>query len=152
MKKLICISACIALFAVSCNSTKSISTQEMASTQKENNLSLLEGIWELDYLSGTKVNFENLYVDKKPFLSFNTKDSRVSGNSSCNSFTGNVSVSKNYLRFDDAMAMTKMFCPGEGESNFMDGLKRVNSFSITNNGKTLNLLTGDIAIMRFKKK
>jgi len=152
MKKIIFISACIALFSVACNSTKSSTTEETVLTEKESNPSLLEGIWELDYLSGTKVAFENLYVDKKPFLSFNTKDSRVSGNSSCNSFTGNITISKNYLRFDDAMAMTKMFCPGEGESAFVDGLKKVNSYSITDNGKTLNLIMGDIAIMRFHKK
>ena len=151
MKKEFLILVCMALFAVSCNSTKSSTTDDMA-TAKENNVSDLEGIWELDYLSGTKVAFENLYADKKPFLSFNIKDSRASGNSSCNSFTGNVSISKNYLRFDDAMAMTKMFCPGDGESSFMEALKKVNSYSVSEEGKTLNLIMGDIAIMRFHKK
>lgn len=152
MKKLILISICVALFAISCNSTKSTTTGEMAATAKEVNPSELEGIWELNYLSGTKISYENLYTDKKPFLSFNIKDSRVSGNSSCNSFTGNITLNKNYLRFDDAMAMTKMFCAGEGESSFMDSLKKVNSYSVSDNGKTLNLLMGDIAIMRFHKK
>ena len=60
MKKVIFIFACIALFSVSCNSTKSSTTEEMAVTEKGSNPSVLEGIWELDYLSGTKVAFENL--------------------------------------------------------------------------------------------
>ena len=50
------------------------------------------------------------------------------------------------------MTMTKMFCPGDGESSFMDGLKKVNSYSVSDEGKTLNLIMGDIAIMRFHKK
>ena len=152
MKKIILILACIAVFTSSCNSTKSSTTDENTTATKENNLSGLDGIWELNYISGTKIAFEGLYPDKKPFLSFNTKDGRVSGNSGCNSFTGSMSVSNSYLHFDDSMAMTKMFCPGNGESNFLDGLKKINGYSISDEGKTLNLLSGDVAIMRFEKK
>jgi len=152
MKKIILILACIAVFTSSCNSTKSSTTDENTTATKENNLSGLDGIWELNYISGTKIAFEGLYPDKKPFLSFNTKDGRVSGNSGCNSFTGSMSVSNSYLHLDDSMAMTKMFCPGNGESNFLDGLKKINGYSISDEGKTLNLLSGDVAIMRFEKK
>jgi heat shock protein HslJ len=49
------------------------------------------------------------------------------------------------------MAMTKMFCPGNGENVFMTNLQKVNSWSVSD-GKTLTFIAGDIAIMRFEKQ
>jgi|SRR6218665_1095357 len=154
MKKIILVSAILGLFLMSCSSKSSTAEQEAAdeATVKENPVSNLDGIWELNYISGPKIAFEGLYPDKKPFLSFNTGEGRVSGNSGCNSFTGNASISTNRFRVDENLAMTKMFCPGEGENNFMESLKKVNTYSISDEGKTLNLIMGDIAIMRFSKK
>ena len=150
MKKLILVSVFFAAILSSCNSGKSSATENV--TEEVSNPSSLEGAWELDYISGPKIAFEGLYPDKKPFVSFNIKDGRVSGNNGCNSFTGNVRINKNTIAFDDSMAMTRMFCPGNGESAFMDGLKKVNTYAVTDDGKTLNFIAGDIAIMRFQKK
>lgn len=154
MKKIILLSAFIGFLLISCSSKSSTTEQDGAdeATAKESPVSDIDGIWELNYISGPKIAFEGLYPDKKPFLSFNTKEGRISGNSGCNSFTGNASISQNRFRVDENLAMTKMFCPGEGENTFMESLKKVNTYSISDEGKTLNLIMGDIAIMRFSKK
>jgi len=44
-----------------------------------------------------------------------------------------------------------MACPGEGETVFVETLKKINSWSVTND-TTLNLIEGDIALMRFTKR
>jgi hypothetical protein len=44
-----------------------------------------------------------------------------------------------------------MFCQGQGENVFMETLKKVNTWSVSND-TTLNLIAGDIAVMRFSKK
>lgn len=112
----------------------------------------MDGNWELKYITGPKITFQALYPDNKPFLSFNTKEKRVNGNGSCNSFAGNASISQSGLKFDENLVMTRMFCPGTGESIFMDGIKNVTSYSIIDGGTTLNLMVGEVVVMRFQKK
>lgn len=112
----------------------------------------LDGNWELTYVAGTKMEFNNLYPDRKPFILFNTKESKVSGNTGCNSFTGMLgSISDGKIRFDENMAMTKMFCQGEGENTFLQQLKQVNSFDISDDGM-LHLAHDGDDMMRLSKK
>jgi heat shock protein HslJ len=118
-----------------------------------NNPNLLNGAWEFNYITGTRLTVNDLYADKKQMINFNIKESRVNANKGCNSFTGMVSsVSVGEITFDEAMAMTKMYCEGHGDSVFMDNFKKVNAFSITDNGKILHLMIDDINRMRFEKK
>lgn len=113
-------------------------------------LSKLGGMWELTYISGPRIAFNGLYPGKKPELVFNLKDKRVSGNSSCNSFSGKLNADDTSINFNEPMAMTKMACPGEGEAIFLEMLKKVNKYTV-NGDTTLNFMMGDIAIMRFNK-
>lgn len=81
---------------------------------------------------------------------FDLADKKVSGNSSCNSFSGKLSADDTSINFNQPMAVTKMACPGEGEAIFFETLKKVNKYSVK--GDTiLNFMMGDIAIMRFRK-
>lgn len=51
------------------------------------------------------------------------------------------------------MAMTKMMClDGQGEQTYMSTLQKITSYDITDDGKRLNFISGDIAMMRFTKK
>jgi len=152
MKTIILTSVIAVFFMSSCNCTKTAAEKKTDMKTEQVNISDLDGNWELNYISGAKIAFEGLYPDKIPFISFNTKENRVSGSSGCNSFAGSTSINKNWMRFDENMAMTRMFCPGDGESTFMKSLQKVNAYAISDGGKTLNLLTGDIATMRFSKK
>lgn len=106
----------------------------------------LTGTWQLNYISGPRIAFAGLYPDQKPTLSF--EGGNVSGCTSCNSLRGPVTISGNTIRFSDAMAMTRKACPGEGERVFLDMLKRVNRYALSD-ANTLNLLIDDVAVMRF---
>jgi heat shock protein HslJ len=113
-------------------------------------LSKLEGTWEMDYISGPRIAFNGLYPGKKPVMTFKVSEMRVSGNSSCNSFSGKLDADDTKINFNSPLISTKMACPGEGEAIFFEMLKRVNLYSV--NGDTvLTFRTGDIAMMRFKK-
>ncbi|KUJ60668.1 hypothetical protein AR687_16700 [Flavobacteriaceae bacterium CRH] len=121
--------------------------------KKADTANTLEGTWELNYITGPRIAFDGLYPNKKPTINFDLKESRVSGNTSCNSFTGKLSVDGNKIDFTQPMALTKMMClDGQGEQVFINTLQKVNTYSITDGGKTLNFISGDIATMRFTKK
>lgn len=109
----------------------------------------LNGSWEVDYISGPKIAFDGLYPNKKPILTFNMADNKVTGNSSCNNFNTTFAIDGSNIKFNDPMA-TKMACPGEGEAVFFKTLRTVTKYSVS--GNTLNLIMGDIAVMRLQKK
>jgi heat shock protein HslJ len=128
----------------SCNASKA---------QKNDSVAKLEGTWELNYITGPRIAFDGLYSNKKPTIHFDLKENRVSGNNSCNSFTGNLSVTGNKIDFTQPMAVTRMMCQdGQGEQVFMNTLQKITSYDVTDDGKTLNFISGDIAMMRFTKK
>ncbi|MBZ4033432.1 META domain-containing protein [Flavobacterium sp. 17A] len=145
MKKNISILVLVATLAISCNVFK---------CKKENEISKLDGNWELNYITGPRITFDGLYPQKKPTITFDTKENRVSGNNSCNSYTGKLVVNGNKIDFTQPMAVTKMMCinGSDGEQVFMSTLQKVTSYDITDDGKTLNFISGDIAMMRFTKK
>jgi heat shock protein HslJ len=139
----------VAIFAcclfIACNSQKN-------TTKHVPDVSKLEGTWELNYISGPRISFDGLYPNKKPVITFDVKNLRVIGNTSCNSFNGSLKVDGNKIDFNQPMAMTRMACiDGKGENVFLETLKKVNSFSVSE-ANTLNFIMGDIAIMRFTKK
>lgn len=121
--------------------------------KKTDSVSKLEGNWELNYISGPRIAFDGLYPNKKPTINFDLKENHISGNSSCNSFNGKLVLDGNKIDFTQPMAMTKMMCQnGQGEQVFMSTLEKITSYDVTDDGKTLNLISGDIAMMRFTKK
>ena len=136
------ISCC--LFAA-CNNTKKTTTA-MADS------SILTGTWELNYISGPRIAFDSLYPNKTPTITFDVVGNRVSGNTSCNNFTGSLKADGNKISFTDPMALTRMICmDGNGENVFLETIKKINTWSVTD-GNTLNLIMDDIALMRFTKR
>jgi heat shock protein HslJ len=134
----------ISLMISSCGSTNKNSAGKPAGSS-------LDGTWELNYISGPRIAFDGLYPNKKPTLTFDVANKKVSGNTSCNNFNGVLKLNGNNIDFNDNMALTKMMCEGSGENVFLETLKKVNTWSVSE-GNTLNLIMGDIAIMRFSKK
>jgi len=109
----------------------------------------LAGDWEMNYVSGPRIAFEGLYPDKKPMLLI-SDDGRFSGSTGCNRINGSFTTNGGAINFPEAIAMTRMMCPGEGEQVFLSTLKKVNRYAITE-GKTLTFLIGDVAVMRFTR-
>ena len=126
-----------------CNTVKNV-------VDASSDLSKLVGTWELDYISGPRIAFNGLYPGKKPLVAFDLQEKRVTGNSSCNSFSGKLVADDSSINFNEPMIMTKMACPGEGESIFLETLKKVNKYNVSGD-TVLNFMMGDIAIMRFHK-
>jgi len=127
----------------SCNTLKN-------TVDASSDLSKLGGTWELNYISGPRIAFNGLYPGKVPELIFNLTEKRVSGSSGCNTFISKLIADDSSINFNEPMALTKMACPGEGETIFFETLKKVNKYTIS--GDTiLTFMTGDIAVMRLSK-
>lgn len=112
--------------------------------------SKLEGNWELNYISGSRIAFDGLYPGKKPFIRFELGQSMISGNTSCNGFSSKYTMNGNTINFAQPLS-TMMACPGDGEKAFTAMLQKVNKYALSD-GNTLNFLIGDIAVMRFVRK
>lgn len=141
MKKIFILVLALAVVVVACTTKKNMGT-------KKDDLS---GTWELDYISGPRIAFDGLYPNKKPFLKVEADSNRISGNTSCNNFFGKLNRDGHNISFKDGLGMTKMACPGQGESTFVSTFEKINKYDITDEGKTLHLIMGDIALMRFKR-
>ena len=74
---------------------------------------------------------------------------RISGNSSCNGYSGDFTLTENQIKVGEIM-QTMRFCEGGGEQSFQTMLKKINKYSFDSEGKLL-LLIDDIPMMRFKK-
>ncbi len=111
----------------------------------------LSGTWEATFVSGSSEEFEVLYPNKKPTLTFALDSKRVSGSSGCNTFNGPIMIKGNSIQFSTPMAMTRMFCPGEGETVFLKVLGAANSFSLQD-PKTLEIKNNETLLIRFTQK
>ncbi|AOW11343.1 META domain-containing protein [Flavobacterium gilvum] len=110
----------------------------------------LEGSWELNYITGPKIAFDGLFPEKKPTISFNLKDNKIVGHNSCNKYFGTLITDGAKINFAAAkIGMTMMACNGNGDSVYMEALNKIESYTITDNGNTLNLLIGKVVMMRF---
>jgi heat shock protein HslJ len=139
MNRVILILAFLCISFISCTTSKS-AVKEYS----------IEGTWELTYLTGPKIAFEGLYPDKKPTIAFNLQENKITGNNSCNQYFGALIIEGAKINFKDAkIGMTMMACEGNGDSLYMEALNKVESYTITEDGKTLNLLIGNVVMMRF---
>lgn len=120
--------------------------------RQTNSSSTLEGTWQLNYITGPRIAFNGLYPQNKPTITFDLKGNRVSGNNSCNDYSGSLALKGNQINFKDSkMISTMMACEGQGEQIFMSSLSKIQSYTISEDGKTMNFYMGDVAIMRFNK-
>ncbi len=144
MRKISIVVSIVFLTIMSCNSTKTANSK----------MSSIEGTWELNYITGPRIAFDGLFPNKKPTVNFDLKENRVSGNNSCNSYTGKLNIDGNKINFSGPMAVTKMMCVDgmQGETTYMETLQKVDSYSISENGKVLIFMMGDTMMMRFDKK
>ena len=154
MKQYLALVATIVMI-VACHSTKKSTHMDNGSAAVNPNMkaNLIDGTWEANYIMNTPKPFADLYAATKPTITFNSTTGQVSGMSGCNNFTGKFSVDGNKLKFADDMALTRKMCMDmDGEKTFMETLKKVSSYSVTEQGKTLNLIMGDMAVMRLSRR
>jgi heat shock protein HslJ len=148
MKKGLLALATSSLLIVSCSSMKN---KAAAQTDKAQ-IASLAGTWELDIIPYSKGPFDSLYKDKKPTLTFDPEKKSFYGYTGCNGLNGPLDTDGNKINFKGDITMTLKACFGDGESVFMENLKRINQYSVSTDGKELTLIQGDIALMRFHRK
>ncbi|WP_455497037.1 META domain-containing protein [Coprobacter sp.] len=101
---------------------------------KKQPFSELDGTWDV-----TLINGKSLTDNQKPFITFDTKERRISGNAGCNRMNGQITTdnaNEYYIVFGQ-VATTRMACPGTTEPTMLAALENVKSFKILpeKNGK-----------------
>jgi heat shock protein HslJ len=119
--------------------------KKLPQNPKAENSESLAGTWEMTAMSNQDINL--LYARKKPLLRIEPGATSVAGNTGCNNFSGALQVNGRQISFPETMAMTKMFCSGNGEQVFLQALRRVNAYQLE--GSQLRLLEGEAVIMTF---
>ena len=118
-------------------------------TKNTNSNDLYDSLWELEYISGTRIAFNGLYPERKPVISFNKATGKITGNNSCNGYTADFTIKGDNIDIGEPGPTTMMYC-GDGEQQFLNMMEKINSISIDKEGK-LNLMIGEIPMMRFRK-
>ncbi|MCM4154132.1 META domain-containing protein [Arenibacter sp. N53] len=137
-KNYILISTFLVMVICSCTSTKNASNND-----------LYNSLWELEYISGTRIAFNGLYPDRKPVISFNKATGKITGNNSCNGYSADFTINGDNIDIGEPGPTTMMFC-GDGEQQFLKMMKKINTIGMDREEK-LNLMIGEIPMMRFKK-
>lgn len=142
MKNIFLIVIIIILTMTACNTIKN--------TTKSTNS--LQGEWGLKLIEGSTNSFESLFPAHKPTLIIDLSTKKVSGKNGCNNYLGNYKIDGTAISFKDSkMAVTMMACPGNGDAFYMEMLKKIDRFSITEDGKELLFFGNNIEILRFVK-
>ncbi|HEY6503671.1 MAG TPA: META domain-containing protein [Chitinophagaceae bacterium] len=96
-----------------------------------------------------KTNGYTQVLIRKAFISFNTTDGRISGNGSCNSFGGKLTVDSSGISFGNIFS-TKMYCNDVQsiENDFFSRLSKVTRYEIR--GNKLLLFEGDELVLEFE--
>ena len=137
-KNYILISTFIVLVIGSCTTTKNTNSND-----------LYDSLWELEYISGTRIAFNGLYPERKPVISFNKATGKITGNNSGNGYTADFTIKGDNIDIGEPGPTTMMYC-GDGEQQFLNMMEKINSISIDKEGK-LNLMIGEISMMRYRK-
>ncbi|GEM_PF-738260 len=108
---------------------------------------LLETFWRLIELNNQAAS--SPAGARQVYIQFTGGDEkRASGFSGCNRYTGSYESEGSDLKFGQ-MASTRMACVGPNrESEFLDALKRTNSYRIS--GNALELMEGSNVLARFE--
>ena len=93
-------------------------------------------------------NNEAAYIYTNAFIRFDETQKRVSGNGSCNSFGGAVTIADNKMQFGNLFS-TKMYCEAvQGiETDFFTALGKITRYEIK--GNSLLMYQGDTLLLEF---
>jgi heat shock protein HslJ len=105
--------------------------------------------WVETAYNNDTVKRPNVPNEKEAFtLTF--ADGRVQGTTDCNGFSGAYTADERKIRFDDKMAMTKMYCEGSQETEFVKMLLEVRSYFLTSKGQLILEIKFDSGVMKFR--
>ncbi len=87
---------------------------------------------------------------KIPTVSFDLTKNKFTGFTGCNRMSGSFMAKGNTLAINHQLILTKMFCEGYNEKEFITNLLRVNSFKIE--GGVLQLMIDKTPISKWVRK
>jgi heat shock protein HslJ len=137
MKNLFVFACSLIIFASCDNSHRTVSPLPVP-------YQALNGGWAVVEMAGLKSPFDSLFP-RRPYIVFKVTERTVSGNTSCNSFSGPFSLTNdNGISFKKPLALTKMACAQgmDGENAFLAMLTNASHFSIS--GDTLHIHAHDV--------
>ena len=144
---------CLGVILTSCNDQKKSSNETSELKTENQKANLIDGYWEMDYMQPGPKPLDSLYPKGMPSMTINSEKSQISGMTGCNNFNGELKISGKDFKLSENLALTRKMCPDmEGQKAFLNNLEKVDSYSVSNKGRTLNLIMGDMAIMRFQRK
>lgn len=150
MKNILFAIGIISCTMVGCVGTQTVSNSGQKTSDAMNIPLKLNGSWELADIPGARVSLAGMYPNKKPTITFDVDDNKFVGNTSCNNFSGLLVVYANKINFNKSMAMTKMMCQGDGETTFVESLKKIDTYTL-NPDNTLSLNAGGVETLRLVK-
>lgn len=102
--------------------------------------------WQLKVIYKNK---EAAYIYTNAFIRFDETQKKVSGNGSCNSFGGSVTIDDNKLQFGNLFS-TKMYCEAvQGiETDFFAALGKITRYELKQN--CLLMYQGDKLMLEFE--
>jgi heat shock protein HslJ len=132
------------LFAVLSRVSAQVQSNPDDKYQKSQTISLLAGKWYLqrDFTNDSA----NLRI---PEIKFDIMQNRFSGSTGCNQMSGSFMVNEKTLHISDKMIITRMFCPGYYEMNFLKNLLRTDGYHFENG--LLILTSGNSIISRWSR-
>ncbi len=141
MKKMITLVGAFILivFTQSCNSTKAVSSLDV----------LTETNWQLESINGRQADAAN-YNSGLPVAYF-SKDNKITGNGGCNRFSGSYNLNEEGGINISQVISTKMFCPGDGEGEYMKALETVNAAKVDKDKLVLLKGVDEVLVFRLKK-
>lgn len=91
---------------------------------------VLNKTWVLSSLNGNKVD-SSTFLNGYPSIVFGN-EGKLNGSTGCNRFSGTYKNEGGKYNLDPG-AMTRMYCPGNGESEFVTTLEECSKLEIRNN-------------------
>lgn len=126
----------LTIFTVSCGTPSGTASTKLSKTAT----TLSQNDWQLFSMNGQKITVPD--GGRIPTLSFDPQNMTVSGNSSCNSFSGSFTADKDALSFGN-LAGTRMMCPDmKMETAFLSTIANAKNFSIYESKLVLNDASG----------
>lgn len=118
-------------------------------TQVNKSTVQLSGDWVLKEMENVELSqtFHNVI----PTISIDAEKMMISGQNSCNSFSAPIEIMGNKIMYKKDFLQTLKACEGDGEQLFMEALKTVKVYIITEDGNQLDFVTQEKGIMKFKR-
>jgi len=104
--------------------------------------------WQLTTINGKAADSAN-YNSGLPVANFSS-DNKITGNGGCNRYSGSYNLNDEGGINISQMASTKMFCPGEGEGDYLKALESADGATVEKD--KLVLFKGVEEVLVFKPK